>query len=104
MIFQKNLIEVVSDYGNTYKNKQSINRKNKFKSAAIFTGSATLGVASLILPQYAALSVAATGIGITLGGTSLKDIYLDTKRNRKEIAQLEQNPISLLYGASLKNS
>lgn len=100
--FSQNLIEVVSDYGKTYKNKLSINKKNKFKSAAIFTGTATLGVASLILPQYAALSMAATGIGITLGGTSLKDIYLDTKSNKKEITQLEQNPISLLYGASLK--
>lgn len=100
--FSQNLIEIISDYGNTYKNKLSINKKNKFKSAAILTSSATLGVASLIFPQYAVLSVAATGIGITLGGTSLKDIYLDSKNNKKEIAQLEQNPISLLYGASLK--
>lgn len=102
-IFSNNLIEIINDYGNTYRATLSKNRKNKFKNLGILTGITTLGVASLVLPQCPQLSYIATGVGVTLGGPSLRDIYSDTKKNKNEIARLENNPISLLYGAAIKN-
>ncbi|TZF83438.1 hypothetical protein FZ998_15185, partial [Salmonella enterica subsp. enterica serovar Typhimurium] len=70
-------------------------------SGLIFAGTATLGIASLAMPQLTLLSAAATGIGLAFGGKSLADIFRH-KAHKNEIQILEKTPVSLLYGAYKK--
>lgn len=67
-----------------------------------FAGTATLGIASLAMPQLTLLSAAATGIGLAFGGKSLADIFSEHKAHKNEIQILEKTPVSLLYGAYKK--
>ncbi|ESG96283.1 putative coiled-coil protein, partial [Salmonella enterica subsp. enterica serovar Javiana str. PRS_2010_0720] len=77
-------------------------KKKKISSGLIFAGTATLGIASLAMPQLTLLSAAATGIGLAFGGKSLADIFSEHKAHKNEIQILEKTPVSLLYGAYKK--
>lgn len=77
-------------------------KKKKISSGLIFAGTATLGIASLAMPQLTLLSAAATGIGLAFGGKSLADIFSEHKAHKNEIQMLEKTPVSLLYGAYKK--
>lgn len=54
-------------------------QRKKISSGLIFAGTATLGIASLAMPQLTLLSAAATGIGLAFGGKSLADIFSEHK-------------------------
>lgn len=99
--FSKHLINVVEEYGKSHESAIK-NSKKKISSGLIFAGTATLGIASLAMPQLTLLSAAATGIGLAFGGKSLADIFSEHKAHKNEIQILEKTPVSLLYGAYKK--
>ncbi|ELY7094525.1 hypothetical protein SNT16_000300 [Salmonella enterica] len=102
--FSKHLINVVEEYGKSHESAIKNSKKKKISSGLIFAGTATLGIASLAMPQLTLLSAAATGIGLAFGGKSLADIFSEHKAHKNEIQMLEKTPVSLLYGAYKKNS
>ncbi|EBG8551192.1 hypothetical protein ABQ88_001751 [Salmonella enterica subsp. enterica serovar Kintambo] len=99
--FSKHLINVVEEYGKSHESAIKNSKKKKISSGLIFAGTATLGIASLAMPQLTLLS-AATGIGLAFGGKSLADIFSEHKAHKNEIQMLEKTPVSLLYGAYKK--
>lgn len=101
--FSNHLLDVVKEYGEMHSKVRTTAKKQKIKTGVVFAGSATLGIASLVLPQFTPLGIAATGIGMIWGGKSFADIYNENKTYKKEILKLEHNPISLLYGAYKRN-
>ncbi|EAP4056338.1 hypothetical protein O7N76_004033, partial [Salmonella enterica] len=96
------LINVVEEYGKSHESAIKNSKKKKISSGLIFAGTATLGIASLAMPQLTLLSAAATGIGLAFGGKSLADIFSEHKAHKNEIQILEKTPVSLLYGAYKK--
>lgn len=100
--FSKHLINVVEEYGKSHESAIKNSKKKKISSGLIFAGTATLGIASLAMPQLTLLSAAATGIGLAFGGKSLADIFSEHKAHKNEIQILEKTPVSLLYGAYKK--
>lgn len=100
--FSKHLINVVEEYGKSHETAIKNSKKKKISSGLIFAGTATLGIASLAMPQLTLLSAAATGIGLAFGGKSLADIFSEHKAHKNEIQILEKTPVSLLYGAYKK--
>lgn len=100
--FSKHLINVVEEYGKSHESAIKNSKKKKISSGLIFAGTATLGIASLAMPQLTLLSAAATGIGLAFGGKSLADIFSEHKAHKNEIQMLEKTPVSLLYGAYKK--
>lgn len=100
--FSKHLINVVEEYGKSHESAIKNSKKKKVSSGLIFAGTATLGIASLAMPQLTLLSAAATGIGLAFGGKSLADIFSEHKAHKNEIQMLEKTPVSLLYGAYKK--
>lgn len=90
------------DYATYYESAIKNSKKKKISSGLIFAGTATLGIASLAMPQLTLLSAAATGIGLAFGGKSLADIFSEHKAHKNEIQMLEKTPVSLLYGAYKK--
>ncbi|EAA0494148.1 hypothetical protein DP821_09480 [Salmonella enterica subsp. enterica serovar Stanley] len=100
--FSKHLINVVEEYGKSHESAIKNSKKKKISSGVIFAGTATLGIASLAMPQLTLLSAAATGIGLAFGGKSLADIFSEHKAHKNEIQMLEKTPVSLLYGAYKK--
>lgn len=100
--FSKHLINVVEEYGKLHETAIKNSKKKKISSGLIFAGTATLGIASLAMPQLTLLSAAATGIGLAFGGKSLADIFSEHKAHKNEIQILEKTPVSLLYGAYKK--
>lgn len=100
--FSKHLINVVEEYGKSHESAIKNSKKKKVSSGLIFSGTATLGIASLAMPQLTLLSAAATGIGLAFGGKSLADIFSEHKAHKNEIQMLEKTPVSLLYGAYKK--
>lgn len=66
--FSKHLINVVEEYGKSHESAIKNSKKKKISSGLIFAGTATLGIASLAMPQLTLLSAAATGIGLAFGG------------------------------------
>ncbi len=100
--FSKHLINVVEEYGKSHESAIKNSKKKKLSSGLIFAGTATLGIASLAMPQLTLLSAAATGIGLAFGGKSLADIFSEHKAHKNEIQMLEKTPVSLLYGAYKK--
>ncbi|EDL0765727.1 hypothetical protein CNP37_15995 [Salmonella enterica subsp. enterica serovar Muenchen] len=101
-LFSKHLINVVEEYGKSHESAIKNSKKKKVSSGLIFAGTATLGIASLAMPQLTLLSAAATGIGLAFGGKSLADIFSEHKAHKNEIQMLEKTPVSLLYGAYKK--
>ncbi|EDV4709944.1 hypothetical protein NN30_000943 [Salmonella enterica subsp. enterica serovar Java] len=99
---RKHLINVVEEYGKSHESAIKNSKKKKISSGLIFAGTATLGIASLAMPQLTLLSAAATGIGLAFGGKSLADIFSEHKAHKNEIQILEKTPVSLLYGAYKK--
>lgn len=100
--FSKHLINVVEEYGKSHESAIKNSKKKKITSGLIFAGTATLGIASLAMPQLTLLSAAATGIGLAFGGKSLADIFSEHKAHKNKIQILEKTPVSLLYGAYKK--
>lgn len=73
-------------------------QRKKISSGLIFAGTATLGIASLAMPQLTLLSAAATGIGLAFGGKSLADIFSEHKAHKNEIQILEKHPYRFCMG------
>lgn len=88
--FSKHLINVVEEYGKSHESAIKNSKKKKLSSGLIFAGTATLGIASLAMPQLTLLSAAATGIGLAFGGKSLADIFSEHKAHKNEIQMSEK--------------
>lgn len=84
--FSKHLINVVEEYGKSHESAIKNSKKKKISSGLIFAGTATLGIASLAMPQLTLLSAA----------------FSEHKAHKNEIQMLEKTPVSLLYGAYKK--
>ena len=65
-------------------------------SLTSFAVSASLGIASLILPQIAPIAITATAFTVILGGKSLKDMLLDYRKNKIILNKLSKTSIGIV--------
>ena len=100
--FTNNMIALIKDYEDEYTSLLKGQKKQRYTNYINLSGSAALGALTFIFPEAMILAILSASTSLLLGGKSVRDLILDSKKNKEEIAKINKNPISILYG-SYKN-
>ena len=97
--FTSNMLSVIKDYENEYLSNLKTQGKNKLIRYLSLAGSMALGASTLVFPEAFFLAIFTASSGVLLGGKSIRDIVMETKKEKENIEMIKRNPISVLYGA-----
>ena len=99
--FIANFRDAIQRFGAEYKDLASRQKSARWKSGLSFAGATSLAAMTFAFPASAILSGLAAGVGVLIGSKSALDLIALEKDNARKKRQMENNPLMLLYRATL---